>query len=197
MIARVRGAGCAGALAGTLVALGALLSCTSSPRATPAPSTPPVRIHTATQSAPPGKENVTGAAQERCQIATVAAVTRTFGGGKVAETVGTTGIGAPTCRFVLTTSNLRVPGTVTVTLTAGVSRATFARGRPATRGTATVTGIGDHAFYVPNSGTLQLLKGTTRVVVQTDLRIPAGPPARPKQLRKDVVALGAAIAAGL
>jgi hypothetical protein len=181
------------ALAGLLLA-----SCTSKGSTGPARPTPSIRIHGANGSASPGAESIkTGAAREKCTITTMAAIGRTFRARGVSESVGRTGIGNPICRFTVRSSNLGAPGTVTVSLTPHASATTFHHAQQGARGAVVISSVGDRAFYVLQTGTLQMIKGSHRVVVQAGLHVPAGPSPKPLILRRDLVAIGRSIAADL
>ena len=120
-----------------------------------------------------------------------------FGGKVASETAGTSGIGNPICQFALTKSNAAAPGRVSVTLNAAYSTAAFARVKKQAQGASPLTGIGESAFYVDGTATLQFIKGRTAVVIQADIRMPGGTPPKPSQVRADTVLLAKAIAADL
>jgi hypothetical protein len=113
------------------------------------------------------------------------------------ETAKSSGIGNPLCQFVPTGPNTGVAGTVSVTIDASVSPATFVKTKQQLAGATTVSGFGDAAFYLPSTATLHFLKGRNAGVIQVDFRVPHGMPRNPSQVQADSVVLAKAIAADL
>jgi hypothetical protein len=192
------------ALTITAVAAAALAGCTSSrhqagPASTspgptsPSPTTPTTR---STTSTPAGAEAPTARGTGKCKIASTSDVAAAYRGKVASEAAGSSGIGNPQCQFALSTSNVGVPGTVTITVNASQSRAAFARAGQRVRGGA-VAGVGDAAFYVTNTTTIEFLKGRTVATIQADLRVPGRPVPRPDRVRADTVALARAVVADL
>jgi hypothetical protein len=103
-------------------------------------------------------------------------------------------VGNPLCQFGLSKSNAGPPGTVTITVDSKVTAQTFAQIKQDAGG-ASQAGIGDSAFYVSGTTTLQFIKGTTVCVIQAALQAPGGAPADPTKTMSDTVALGKSVAA--
>jgi hypothetical protein len=142
-----------------------------------------------------GAEGARPATGAPCRVASASDVVAAFGGKVGSQTSGTSGIGNPLCTFHLTKSNAGLPGTVSVTVNAKSSAATFAQIKKHESGAIAVSGVGSNAFYVAKSGTLQFIKGSTVVVIQATLRAPGSQPAKASQVRTDMMALGKSIAA--
>jgi hypothetical protein len=145
---------------------------------------------------PAGAEAPTARGAGKCKITSTSDVAAAYRGKVTSESAATSGIGNPQCQFALSTSNAGVPGTVTITMNAPQSPATFARARQQARG-ATVSGAGDAAFYVASSATLEFRKGRTVATIRADLRVPGRPAPLPSRVRSDSVALARAVAADL
>ncbi len=165
----------------------------------PAPSgsrNGPVRPSSAPTS-PGGAEGATEGAVGECKITSSETVASAYGGKIGSESAGTSGIGNPICQFSLTKSNAAAPGHVSITVNASMSAAAFAKLRKQAQGAVTVQGIGDNAFYIPGTATMQFIKGRTAVVIQADLRLPHGMPPMPIRVRADTATLARLIAADL
>jgi hypothetical protein len=74
---------------------------------------------------------------------------------------------------------------------------TFAKSKQQVAGAATVSGVGDAAFYLPGTATLHFLKGRTAGVIQADFRMPHGMPRNPTQVQADSIVLTKVMAAHL
>jgi hypothetical protein len=98
---------------------------------------------------------------------------------------------------VLTGSNTGVPGKVSVTIDASASQATFVKTKQQMAGATTVSGVGDAAFYLPDTATLHFLKARNAGVIQADFRMPHGMPRNPNQVQADSIVLAKAMAARL
>ena len=133
----------------------------------------------------------------QCELTSAANVASAFGGRVGRETAATSGIGNPLCQFELTGSNTGVPGKVSVTIDASASPATFAKSKQQLAGAATVSGVGDAAFYLPGTATLHFLKGRNAGVIQADFRMPHGMPRNPSQVQADSIVLAKVMAAHL
>jgi hypothetical protein len=107
------------------------------------------------------------------------------------------GIGNPLCQFVLTGSNTGIPGKVSVTIDASASSTAFAKSKQQMAGAATVSGVGDAAFYLPGTATLHFLKGRHEGIIQADFRMPHGMPRNPSQVQTDSIVLAKVMAAHL
>jgi hypothetical protein len=129
-----------------------------------------------------------------CKITTGSTVGKAFGAKVTNETAGRSGTGAYLCKFSLTKTNAGPGGTVQMSQISPVSAATFAKIRAQTPGAKKVTGVGDAAFYVPRTHTLQVRSGHTVAVISADLRAPLAPTASASRTRADLVALGRLIA---
>ena len=124
-------------------------------------------------------------------------ITRVFGTKRVTETVGVSPIGGPLCRFALGSSNIGVPGTVTVTVGSAPSLAAFHSTQRSTPGAVAISHLGVRAFYTPTTGTVQLIDKGKRVVVQATLRVPGSGTPKPKALKAAVVRLARSVATGI
>lgn len=131
-----------------------------------------------------------------CKITTAHDVGAAYHGKVASETATTSGIGNPLCMFTLSGSNVGAPGTVTVTVNTSLSPAAFAQTKRHATG-ATSVAVGDSAFYVAESGTLQFIKGDTAAVIQANLHVPGAKPPKPSQLLADTLTLSRTIAADL
>jgi hypothetical protein len=147
---------------------------------------------------PSAAEGATPVAGAPCRITSSADVAVAFGGKVGTSTAGTSGIGNPICRFTLTKSNAGVPGTVSVTVNAKSTAKTFAQIKKSQPGAASVSGVGDSAFYVASTGTLQFIKGSQAAVLQATLRAaPGGPSPSANQVKADVTSLARSVAASM
>jgi hypothetical protein len=173
-----------------------IAGCTSSSNPPSATGSPTFPVRSTSVSPSAGAEQTTSAVSEKCRITSTADVARHFRASKVSEVVGTTGIGNPMCRFTLGSSNVGVPGNVTVAAAKGTSLATFRRAQHATAGAESIAHVGDRAYYLPGTATLHLIKGGNHVVLQASLKVPGSATPKPKVLRADLVGLGRSIAAG-
>lgn len=142
-----------------------------------------------------GAEGVTPGAKKPCPITSSAPVGKAFGAKAVTYTATTSPLGKPLCTFKLAGSNIGgARGTVVTTADGSSSRKTFDQVRKQVAGSAPVTHVGDAAFYVNDTGTLQFIKGTTSVVVQATFDVKAGTKYA-AHIRSDVLELARAIAA--
>lgn len=129
-----------------------------------------------------------------CKITTGSTVGKAFGAKITNETAGRSGTGAYLCQFSLTKTNAGPGGTVQMSQVSPESAATFAKVRAGIAGAEKVSSVGDAAFYVPHTHTLQLRRGHTVVVISASLRAPLAPTASASKTRADLVALGRQIA---
>lgn len=156
---------------------------------------------TSTSTAPgggaSGAEGATPVTGAPCRITSPTDVAAAFGGKVGPSTAGTSGIGNPICRFTLTKSNAGVPGTVSVTVDTKSSAKTFAQVKKSQPGAVSVGGVGDSAFYVASTGTLQFIKGSQAAVLQAVLRAPGGPAPSAARVKADVISLARTVAASM
>jgi hypothetical protein len=106
----------------------------------------------------------------------------------------TSALGKPLCTFTLTSSNAGGPGTVIMTVDTASSPKSFQQAASRASGAQKVTGIGDAAFYVNDTGTIDFIKGSTAVVVQATFRIRAGTKYAAR-IKADVLAVSKVIVA--
>lgn len=158
-----------------------------------ASSSPKGPTHGATSS-PVAVEVPVSTNPDPCKITTGSTVGKAFGAKITNETAGRSGTGAYLCRFSLTKTNAGPAGTVQMSQISPESAATFAKVRAGIAGAKKVSGVGDAAFYVPRTHTLQVRRGHTVVVITADLRSPLAAPASATKTRADLVALGRLIA---
>lgn len=144
-----------------------------------------------------GAEGATPAGAAQCRITAPGDVAAAFGGKVVTTSAGTSGIGNPICRFTLTKSNAGVPGTVSVTVDAKSSAKTFAQIKKSLPGATSVAGVGDSAFFVAGTSTVQFLKGSQAAVLQATLRAPGGPTPPAARVKSDLIVLAQSIAASM
>jgi hypothetical protein len=86
----------------------------------------------------------------------------------------TSATGKPLCTFTLSTTSIGARATVITSMDSASSPSQFASARRSTVGTTSVTGVGDAAFYVGATSTLQFLDGKSAVVVQAQFAVKAG-----------------------
>ena len=167
------------------------------------PRTTKPNPHSAARPSGPSRSTVSGSggaaarSSGQCALTSASNVASAFGGRVGRETAATSGIGNPLCQFELTGSNAGVPGKVSVTIDASASPATFAKSKQQMTGAATVSGVGDAAFYLPGTATLHFLKGRNAGVIQADFRMPLGMPRNPSQVQADSIVLAKVMAAHL
>jgi len=167
------------------------------------PRTTKPNPHSAARPSGPSRSTVSGSggaaarSSGQCELTSASNVASAFGGRVGRETAATSGIGNPLCQFELTGSNTGVPGKVSVTIDASASPATFAKSKQQLAGAATVSGVGDAAFYLPGTATLHFLKGRNAGVIQADFRMPHGMPRNPSQVQADSIVLAKVMAAHL
>jgi hypothetical protein len=132
-----------------------------------------------------------------CKLATKAQVKAAFGGSVGGGKVDNSIPGAPTCRYSVKKSNLGISGTAVLFITPGQTAATFAVAKKFVPGTVSVPGVGDGAFYNPQTTSVELLKGATVASAQAIFLNPGGPRVSAVKIKADVIALAKAVAANL
>lgn len=134
-----------------------------------------------------------GAPASPCSLVTVAQVKAAFGGtvspGKVDSSTG-----VPVCRFKVRHSNLGASGDAIVFVTPGQSPATFKIAKKGVPGAVGVSGIANGAFYVANTGSIELLKGTTVANAQGVFLDADAHPITSAKMKADVILLAKAVA---
>ena len=128
-----------------------------------------------------------------CNLATVAQVKAAFGGTVAAGKVDNS-IGIPTCHFAVKHSNLGVGGEAIVFITPGQSPATFKIAKKQVPGAVSVSGIGNGAFYVANTGSIEMLKGNTVASAQGVFLDANAHPITSAKMKADVIILAKAVA---
>jgi hypothetical protein len=169
----------------------------SEPSQTTKPNTHSAAPSGPSRSTASGSGTAAARASGRCELTSASNVASAFGGRIGRETAATSGIGNPLCQFELTGSNTGVPGKLSVTIDTSASPASFAKSKQQMAGAATVSGVGDAAFYLPGTATLYFLKGRNSGVIQADFRMPHGMPRNPSQVQADSIVLARVIAAHL
>jgi hypothetical protein len=176
----------------TLVGLLATACTSSGETFRPDPSaTVAIAIHSSDVPVP-GAEAVTSAAADTCRIVSGPAVTHRFGGTVTTETASTSAIGNPLCTFTLRRSNLGHPGVITVTTLAG-RRGAYDRARARADHRVDLAGVGNRAFYVARTGTLEILNGQALVVIHAVFRVPGSRSSSPARLKADLTELARAL----
>jgi hypothetical protein len=178
------------------VLLMTLAGCTSDKR----PSAPPISIHSG--SVAPGAEGQSSSTAGICKIVAGADVANAYGGSVSNVSGGTNATGKTTCVFTLSQSNVGLGqyngnGRVSLLLDATATAVAFKQAQAALAGAVAVTGVGDQAFYGATStnSSLQFLKGTTWVVITSELIEPAAKQTNPAILKTDAIALAKVISA--
>ena len=137
---------------------------------------------------------------DNCRITSAQSVAGVFKAKVTAETAGVGGTGSKLCHFTLGRSNIGVPTEISMSLSVISRPAAFGQLRKSTPGAVAIAGVGQDAFYVPATATLQLRSGRTVVVVASRPYAPGAPKptvTRRAQERTDLTALGKLIAAQL
>ena len=125
---------------------------------------------TTATSRPGGAEAPTSTTQDQCRIVSATAVKTVVGGTLVAETSGVSGVGNPVCMFELTKTAPHRDTRILFSANQSGTRARFRSTKAQTVGAKTIAGLGDDAFYVKATSTLQFIKGAKIVIIQATLR---------------------------
>ena len=133
------------------------------------------------------------AAPSPCKLVTVAQVKAAFGGTVAAGKLDNS-IGVPSCHFAVKHSNLGVSGEAVVFITPGQSPATFKIAKKQVPGAVSVSGIGNGAFYVANTGSIEMLKGNTVANAQGVFLDANAHPITSAKMKADVIVLAKAVA---
>lgn len=128
-----------------------------------------------------------------CKLATTAQVKAAFGGTVGAGKVDSS-IGVPSCHFAVKHSNLGVSGEAVISVTPGQSAATFKLAKKEVPGAVAVSGIGNGAFYVANTGSIELLKGNMVASAQGVFLDADAHPITSAKMKADVIVLAKAVA---
>jgi len=128
-----------------------------------------------------------------CKLVTVAQVKAAFGGTVAAGKLDNS-IGVPSCHFAVKHSNLGVNGEAVVFITPGQSPATFTIAKKHVPGAVSVSGIGNGAFYVANTGSIEMLKGNTVANAQGVFLDANAHPITSAKMKADVIVLAKAVA---
>jgi hypothetical protein len=86
---------------------------------------------------------------------------------------------------------------VAITVNDKMSTAAFTSVKKQSAGAVGVSGVGDNAFYVASTRTLQFIKGRSAVVMQASLRAAGGGQGSAGRVRSDLVAFARSVAATL
>ncbi|SDI99426.1 hypothetical protein SAMN05444157_1181 [Frankineae bacterium MT45] len=147
-----------------------------------------------------GAEGVTAGSGPTCPIISAAALGTAFSGRVSATVTKTSGVGRPLCIFTLATSNVgargQSSGSVNMSLSTGTTPAAFAKAKATTPGAISIPHLGDDAYYVPSTSTLQVRSGTKSVGIQASMNTPAGTQFV-KRIQADLVAAAKVIIAQL
>jgi hypothetical protein len=174
-----------------LVASAALLTACDGGGSPPVPST--THLHTglgtavtSATSRPGGAEVNTSAAQDKCRIVAATAIHAVVRGKLVAETAGFSGVGNPVCTFQFTGTATHQDLRVALSANQAGRRASFRSTKSRTAGAQTIQGLADDAFFVPSSSTLEFIKNSKVVIVQTTVRR-AGSVGAAKKVGRDLL----------
>jgi len=137
--------------------------------------------------------SVGAATPSPCKLVTVAQVKAAFGGTVAAGKLDNS-IGVPSCHFAVKHSNLGVNGEAVVFITPGQSPATFTIAKKHVPGAVSVSGIGNGAFYVANTGSIEMLKGNTVANAQGVFLDANAHPITSAKMKADVIVLAKAVA---
>jgi len=132
-------------------------------------SSPPGSAGPRSTSVGPAVEQPSNPAAERCLIVSAGLVGQAFGADSVMETVGTTPLGRPQCTFTMRKTNAGPGGQVTAVRTTHSSARAFRQIQAANSGANPVPRLGDRAFYVPRTSTVQFQRGSTIIMIATPL----------------------------
>jgi hypothetical protein len=132
-----------------------------------------------------------------CKLATSAQVKAAFGGTVGAGKVDNSIPGAPTCHYAIKGSNLGQSGSAVVFVTPGQTATTFALAKKEVSGTVSLPGVGNGAFYNPNTMAVELIKGTTVANAQALFFNPGGPQVSAAKVKADTIALAKSVAKNL
>jgi hypothetical protein len=132
--------------------------------------------------------------QSPCKLATATEVKAAFGGTIGAGKLDNTIPGAPTCRYNIKGSNLGRSGTAVVFVTPGQTAATFALAKKVVPGVISVSGVGNGAFYNPNTTSVEFIKGATVANAQGIFLSLGGPSVNAAKVKADVIALAKSVA---
>jgi hypothetical protein len=105
--------------------------------------------------------------------------------------------GAPTCHYAIKGSNLGQSGSAVVFVTPGQTATTFALAKKEVSGTVSLPGVGNGAFYNPNTMAVELIKGTTVANAQALFFNPGGPQVSAAKVKADTIALAKSVAKNL
>lgn len=131
--------------------------------------------------------------QSPCKLATTAQIKAAFGGTVGAGKVDNS-IGVPSCHYAVKHSNLGVSGEAIVFITPGQTAATFKLAKKEVPGAVTVSGIGNGAFYVANTGSIEMLEGNTVASAQGVFLDANAHPITSAKMKADVIVLAKAVA---
>lgn len=129
-----------------------------------------------------------GAPSSPCGLATVAQVKAAFGGTVSAGKIDNS-LGVPSCHFKVKHSNVGASGEVVLFITPGQTPTTFKIAKKEVPGAVSVPGIGNGAFYVANTGSIEMIKGNTVANVQGVFLDADAHPITSAKLKADVTAL--------
>jgi hypothetical protein len=162
----------AGAALGLAVGMAILAGCDGGASPNPTNASTSVRIVTPpVSSRPGGAEVATSAAQDKCRVVSAAALKAAVGGKLVVETSGFSGVGNPVCMFEFAKTGAHPDLRIVLSSNQSGSRAAFRSTKARTAGAQTITGLGDGAFFVKATSTLQLRKGAKIVIIQATPRL--------------------------
>jgi hypothetical protein len=133
-----------------------------------------------------------GAPASPCSLTTVAQVKSAFGGAVSAGKLDTS-TGVPACHFTVKHANVGASGEAIVFLTPGQSAATFKSAKKEVPGAVSVAGIGNGAFYVANTGSIEMLKGDTVANVQGVFLDNDAHPITTAKMKTDVIVFAKAV----
>jgi hypothetical protein len=187
----------------TVCFVGGLGACSStsapkspSGKASTASRTAPSSLATASASSSNGAEGAQHAAGSDCRIVADIAVVNAFAGA-IGPNTASYDTNSQRCKFTLVTSNVGRGVVVTLSRHQSVTKETFvaAKASAVAVGAESVAGIGDDAYFSPDSANLQFISGGAASALQVQAGAAGGVPGNLALAKADLVALAKAIIA--
>ncbi|MEA2588830.1 MAG: hypothetical protein QOH66_1757 [Actinomycetota bacterium] len=181
------------AAAAVAVVLSGLAACSSS-----SPSASSTRPPAGGSAAPTATATSAPSGSDVCANVPTSTVTASFGGSASVAQAGPF-LGNPACIYAVRGSNLGVDGVVQIAHMVIWKAPNYevAKATGLTGGDVVVTGVGDDAYYDPNSTGIVFHKGDTVYFVLAQFKAPVGVVLDAAKMKADVIALAKAVAATL
>jgi hypothetical protein len=179
------------------VALLGLAACSStSPSASP--TGPPAGGSAAPTATVTSTARAPGTGSDVCTRVSTSTVTASFGGSATVFQ-STPFLGNPACAYSVKASNLGVDGVIQVAnmIIWKAQNYQTAKDTGLSSGDVAVAGVGDDAYYDPNTTGLVFRKGDTVYFVLAQFKAPVGVVLDAARMKADVIALAKAVAATL